>query len=103
MKPGPKELPELVTELVTMSKEYLRQETVEPARRLGKHAGYGLGGGTLFAFAAFLLTLGLFAFLRRMLPETPWWGVAARFLTFLGAGGAAAIIGWRITRDSHSG
>lgn len=103
VKSGPQEIPELVSELVTMSKEYLRQETIEPAKRLGKHAGYGLGGGALFAFASFLLTLGLFAFLRRMLPETPWWGVAARFLTFVGAGGAAAFIGWRITRDSDSG
>jgi hypothetical protein len=102
VKTGPKELPELVSELVTMSKEYLRQETVEPARRLGKYAGMGLGGGVLFAIASLLLTLGLFALLRRLLPETPWWGVAARFLTFVGAGGAAALIGWRLTRDSDT-
>lgn len=102
VKTGPQELPELVSELVKMSKDYLRQETVEPARRLGKYAGYGLGGGALFAFAAFLLTLGLFSLLRRLLPDTPWWGVGARFFTFLGAGGVAAFIGWRATRDSDS-
>lgn len=102
MEKGPQELPELVSELVTMSKDYLRQEAVEPARRLGKYAGYGLGGAALFAFAAFLLTLGLFALFRRVLPDTPWWGVAARFFTFLGAGGVAAFIGWRATRDRDS-
>lgn len=101
MTSGPKEIPDLITELVTMSKDYLRQETVEPARRLGKYAGFGLGGAAMFSTAAILLVLGLFALLRRLLPDTAWWGVGARFLTFVGAGAAAALIGWRMTRDDH--
>ena len=39
-----KEIPELTSELIDMSREYLRQETIEPAKRLGKHAGLGIGG-----------------------------------------------------------
>jgi hypothetical protein len=99
---SPKELPELINDLVGMSKEYLRQETLEPARRLGKHAGYGLGGAGLFSLGAFLLSLGLFALLRRLLPDTPWWAVGARFFTFIGAGGVAGLIAWRMSRDSDS-
>ena len=101
MATGPQEIPELVTELATMSKEYLRQEVVEPAKKLGRLAGFGIGAAALFSVAAFLLTLGLFALLRRLLPETPWWSVGARLFTFLGAGTGAALIGWRMTRDDH--
>jgi hypothetical protein len=101
MASGPKEIPELVTELAAMSKEYLRQEVVDPAKKLGRFAGFGLGAAVLFSIAAFLLALGLFALLRRLLPDTPWWSVGARLFTFVGAGAGAALIGWRMTRDDH--
>ena len=101
MATGPQEIPELVTELAAMSKEYLRQEVVEPAKRLGRFAGFGLAAGFLFSTSALLLTLGLFALLRRLLPDTPWWSVGARAFTFVGAGAGAALIGWRMTRDDH--
>jgi hypothetical protein len=101
MATGPKEIPELVTELVDMSKEYLRQEVIEPGKRLGRFAGFGLGAAVLFSIAAFLLTLGLFALFRRLLPDTPWWSVGARLFTFLGAVIGAGITGWRMTRDDH--
>ncbi|MGQ0848812.1 MAG: phage holin family protein [Actinomycetota bacterium] len=101
MNPGPKEIPELVSELAGMSKEYLRQETLEPARRLGKHAAFGIGGAVAFSLASIFLTFGLFTYLRRVLPDTEWWSVAARLFTFLGAGAGAALIGWRMTRDDH--
>jgi hypothetical protein len=101
MATGPQEIQELVTELATMSKEYLRQEVVEPAKRLGRFAGFGLGAAAMFSLASILLTFGLFALLRRLLPDTPWWSVGARLFTFLGAGAGAALIGWRMTRDDH--
>ena len=101
MATGPQEIPELITELTAMSKDYLRQEIVEPAKKLSRLAGFGMAGAVLFSGAAFLLILGLFALLRRLLPDTPWWSVAARGFTFIGAGAAAALIGWRMTRDDH--
>jgi hypothetical protein len=100
MKVGSQELPDLVRELVDMSKEYLRQEALEPAKKLGRHAGFGLGGGALVAIASILLTLGVFALLRRLLPDTPWWAVAARGFTALVAGGAAGLVVWRLSSDS---
>jgi hypothetical protein len=101
MDAGPKEIPELVSELATMSREYLRQEIVEPAKKLGRFAGFGMGAAALFSLAGVLLTLGLFSLLRRLLPDTPWWSVGTRLFTFVGAGAGAALIGWRMTRDDH--
>jgi hypothetical protein len=82
-----------------MSKEYLRQETLDPAKRLGRHAGMGLGGAVLFSIAGVLFTFAAYALARRLLPDTPWWAVGARFITFLVAAAAAGIIAWRMSDD----
>ena len=95
----PRELPQLTTELVEMSKEYLRQETIEPARKLGKFAGMGIGAGFVFAFAALFAGLGAYALFRWVLPEGDWWVVLARGLTVLVCGAFAGIIGWRMSKQ----
>lgn len=79
-----------------MSREYLRQETIEPAKALGKHAGLGLGGAFLFSLGAVTFVFGLYALLRIVFPETEWYEVLSRFLTFVGAVVVAALVGWRI-------
>lgn len=95
--PDPKQIPELATELYTMSKDYLLQETVEPAKRLGKFAGLGAAGAVAFAVAAVLAILGIYALLQFLLPETPWFNVLARGLTVVVAGLAAGLIAWRMS------
>ena len=101
--PNPQEIPQLATELIDMSKEYLRQETIEPAKALGKHAGMGIGGAMVISLGAFFLVLGLFAGLRMWLPTGEWWEVLARFLTALASAGAAGIVVWRMQGDDQQG
>jgi hypothetical protein len=98
MAQPPKEIPQLVGDLFQLSKQYLRQETLDPARRLGRFAGFGLGAAVCFAGASVLLILALFALLRRVLPDTAGWAVLARLFTSLAAGGGAGLVGWRMTR-----
>jgi hypothetical protein len=95
---GPKELPQLVTELVDMSKEYVRQEALEPAKRLGRLSGMGLAAGAVFAFAALFLVLGVYQGLLALLSEGAWWVVLARGVTVIVAGGGAGLVGWRMSR-----
>ncbi len=94
----PRELPQLVTELVDMSKAYLRQETIEPAKKLGRFAGMGLGAGAAFAVAALFFGLGAYALFGLLLPEGEWWVVLARGLTVLVTGAGAGLIAWRISK-----
>ena len=96
----PHEIPQLTSELFEMTKEYIRQETVEPAKALGRQAGLGIGGAMLMATGAFLLILGLFFVYRMVLPEGQWWEVLARGLTALSAALAAGLIAWRIGANS---
>jgi hypothetical protein len=97
------EIPQIATELVDMAREYLRQETIEPAKALGKEAGMGVGGAALLAIGAVCLAWGLYYGLQLVLPEGPWWVVLARGLTAIASVAAAMVIAWRIQVDSQQG
>jgi hypothetical protein len=92
-----KEIPDLTRDLFEMSKEYLLQETVEPAKALGKQAGMGIGGAFLFSLGAFLAVLGVYSLFVMVLPETEWYVVLARFLTAIVAAGSAGLVAWRMS------
>ena len=97
----PKEIPQLATELLRMSREYLRQETIEPLKRLGKHAGMGFGGAMVLSAGSVFIMLGLYTGLKVWLPEGEWWVVLARFTTAVAAAAAAGIVVWRLQDDGH--
>lgn len=99
--PDPKEIPQIAAELVEMSREYLRQETLEPAKRLGKQAGMGIGGAIVMAIGAVCLAWGAYYGLTMLLPEGEWWIVLARGLTAIAAAAAAGIVAWRISVDTQ--
>ncbi len=80
---GPTELPELIREFVTMAKEYLRQETVEPAKRLGRYAGFSLGAAFAIAFGLLLLSVALVRGMVRLLPDGPNWSALGYLLAAL--------------------
>ena len=84
--PGATELPQLVTEFVDMSKEYLRQETVEPAKRLGRFAGFTIGAALLFAIGGVLLAIAGMRGIIYLLPEGPNWSALGYILGALAIG-----------------
>lgn len=99
--PNAQEIPQIATELVEMSREYLRQETLEPVKKLGKHAGMRIGGAIIMAIGAVCLAWGLYYGLTMLLPDGEWWVVLARGLTAIAAGGTAGIFAWRISVDNQ--
>jgi hypothetical protein len=94
------EIPQLVRDLIDMSKDYLRQEVIEPIKNLGRHAGMGLGGAILFSLGAFTALLGVYALLKMVLPESEWYVVLARLLTAVVGAAAAGLVAWRMSSDS---
>ena len=88
-----KDLPEMVGELLQMSKDYLRQEALGPARRLGRVAGYGVGAGVAFAIGGVLWAVVGMRALARGLPDGWDWSayvMAAAVLAVVVAGVVAA-------------
>jgi hypothetical protein len=75
------ELPRLVKEFYELSKTYLLQETVGPAKKLGHFAGFSLGAAILWGAAIVLLAVAGLRALYDALPDSPYWE-AASYLIF---------------------
>ncbi|MDH3606105.1 MAG: phage holin family protein [Acidimicrobiia bacterium] len=84
------ELPELISESLDLTKQYFKQETVEPAKRLGKAAGFGFGGAALFGLAALFGGIAVNRWIIRLLPDGRAWSglayvISALVLVLIGA------------------
>ncbi len=78
---GPTELPELIKEFTNMSKEYLRQETIDPAKQLGRYAGFAVGAAVCFAIGAVLLSIAGVRLIIDALPEGSNWSALGYLIT----------------------
>lgn len=87
-----RELPDLVREFIEMAKTYLRQETVESGRLLGRFAGFSIAAGLAFALGALLLAIAGLRYIRLALPEGENWAALGYIVWALGMGLVAAII-----------
>lgn len=90
------ELPQMVTQLYDMSKEYVLAETVEPAKRIGKAAGMGFAAALLFGIGAILLSIAGLRWVVAALPDTPLWSAAGYGIAFLALLSVIGILGWRM-------
>jgi hypothetical protein len=92
-------MPEIATELWGLTKDYARQETVEPLKGVGRYLGYGAAGALLLGIGVILLML---AGLRALQTETgdaldgnlSW----LPYLIVLVV--ASALVAWAVTRIS---
>jgi hypothetical protein len=98
-EPEPKSMPEVATELWGLTKDYARQETVEPLKGVGRYLGYGTAGALLLGVGVILLML---AGLRALQTETgdaldgnlSWLPYIIVLVV------ASALVGWAVTRIS---
>ncbi len=87
------ELPELVKEFTDMSKEYLLQETVEPAKRLGKYAGMSMAAGAACAVGALFLGIGITRAIVHLMPDgSPYWEALGYLIAVIVLGGIAGLL-----------
>ena len=100
---GATELPELVREFTDMSKEYLLQETVEPAKQLGRYAGYSIGAGLCFAVAAIFLSIAGLRGILALMPNGPNWQALSYALAAIGLGIVSGLIVWLTARSTATG
>jgi hypothetical protein len=66
-EPADKSVPQVVTELWALTKDYARQETIDPLKGVGRYIGFGFLGALFGATGIVLLLLSL---LRALQTET---------------------------------
>ena len=98
-----RELPELIREFVDMSRAYLRQETVEPAKRLGRFASYSLGAALVWALGALLVGIAVMRGVIRLLPDGPYFEALGYLIAALVVTGAIAAIVYVGQRGDEEG
>jgi hypothetical protein len=99
------EIPELLSESLDLTKQYLKQETVEPAKRLGKAAGLGFAAALLFGMAALLGGIAVNRWIIRLLPEGRAWSGLAYVISaavLIAMGGLIIWLGRRGYEDPGS-
>ena len=100
-----KSLPTLATELWELIVSYLKQETLEPIKGLGKFVAYGLVGSLLLAIGLVMMAI---AVLRVVQVETrPHWGGHLSWLpyvvTIVAVGAVALLVASRIGVERKKG
>ena len=93
-----RELPQQVAEFVELAKEYTKQRTLEPAKALGRAAGFGLAAALLFGLAAVFLAVAGMRLIVDALPDGRIWSGFGYVLAAIGLLGVAGIVGWRAAK-----
>jgi hypothetical protein len=93
-----RELPQQVGEFVELAKQYTKQRTLEPAKALGRAAGFGFAAALLFTVAAIFLAVAGMRLIVDALPDTRLWGGLGYILAAVGLLGVAGIIAWRAAK-----
>ncbi len=91
----------MFVELLDMSKTYIRQETIEPAKKLGRTAGMSIAGAVLLALGAVFVVAAVYGLFQQVIfdLESEWFDILSRVVAFAVAALGAGLIMWRI--NSH--
>lgn len=95
---GPTELPQLISEFFDLAKEYLRENTIVPAKRLGRLAGLSFAASMLFALAALFLGVVVLRVIVDAMPDGAIWSGFGYMLSALALLILTGLVMWRATR-----
>lgn len=97
----PQELPQLVGEFVDMAKTYVRQETIGPAKNLGRYFAFLFGASFVAAIMAVPAVVAGTRYLVWAMPEESthqMWTGAGYMLASLAVLALAGIVIWAVNR-----
>jgi hypothetical protein len=94
----PSELPQLITEFIDLAKEYLRENTIEPAKKLGRLFGFSLAASLVFMLAALFLAIVGMRLLLEVMPDGAIWSGFGYILSALGLLAVTGLVVWRAAK-----
>lgn len=99
-EPESKSMPEVANELWGLTKDYARQETIDPLKGVGRYLGYGAAGALLGSLGVILLMLSLLRALQTETGDTfdGNWSWAPYLIVLVVAGAVAAYAFSRVSR-----
>jgi hypothetical protein len=95
------ELPELVGEFIDLAKQYFREQTLDPAKGLGRLAGFSFAGALVLTLAVIFLSVAGVRLIIWALPGDPGsalWSGFGYVLAAIALLVATGILMWRVTR-----
>ena len=101
--PENKSVPQIISELWGLTKDYARQETVEPLKGVGRYLAYGLAGVVVGSIGVIMLLLAMLRALQEKTGSTfhGSWSWAPYVLVLLAATVLAAIAASRIGKRNQ--
>ncbi|MCJ7724825.1 MAG: phage holin family protein [Acidimicrobiia bacterium] len=92
------ELPEMVGEFIDLSKQYLREQTLEPAKKLGRLAGFSFAGAFVLTLAAMFLAVAGARVIIELLPDGSIWSGFGYLIASFALLAVTGIMMWRVTK-----
>jgi hypothetical protein len=93
-----RELPQMVGEFFEMAKRYLREQTLDPARRLGRLAAFSVAASILFVLAALFLGIAGMRTIVAVMPDGALWSGLGYIASAVGLLAVTGLVMWRATR-----
>lgn len=88
----------MVGEFIDLAKQYVREQTMEPAKRLGRVAGFSAAASFLFVLAAGLLAVAVLRTIVDLLPDGAVWSGFGYVLAAFAMLGATGLVMWRAVK-----
>jgi len=96
--PSPRELPDMIGEFLALAKQYLREQTIQPAKALGRLAGFSLIASILFILAGLFLAVAGMRAIVSLMPDGIIWSGVGYLAASLALLAATGFVMWRATR-----
>jgi len=95
---GPKELPQLISEFFDLAKQYLRDQTIGQAKRLGRLLAFSAAASILFVLASLFLAVVVLRLIVEALPDGSIWSGFGYILAAIALLATTGIVMWRAAR-----
>lgn len=93
-----RDIPEMVGEFFDLAKQYLQEQTLGPAKRLGRLAAFSFMASIMFVLATLFLSVAVMRLIVDAMPDGTIWSGLGYIVSALALLVLTALIMWRAAR-----